>query len=374
MPIMSEQEKKEIVERNRYYNQMSYEDKIEHATAKVLEWAETCADNGKNYAVSVGGLDSIVLLLFTRSILGEQVQGMSVSALEDKSIQRIHKELGVVPIKPGMSFVRILNTVGFPIYSKQIAKDLEHLQIPKKEADFRKTYYNHALMTGETGPWGGFRQSEGMKMDDSLLELFGGEWADHRPDLNCKCANFKVSAQCCEIMKEAPSRQYQEEHNIWPFLGLMQVEGGQRRFSLRKYGCNYVGKESQRSCPFNYFSRQDLLTLALDLKAPVPEIYGEIVMDSDGKLRTTKAQRTGCVMCGFGIHLESRPHRFDRLYMRNPKEWEFWMEKCCTDDDDTKYGWGRVLDYIGVKWRQPWQPDMVEGQINIFDYLGAISN
>lgn len=372
MPMMEQSEKDEIIERNRYYNQMSYEDKIDIATQRVVEWAEICADAGKNYAVSVGGLDSIVLLLFVRSILGEKTRGISVSSLEDPSIQRIHKQLNVEPIKPGMHFNEVLNTVGFPVFSKQIAKDLEHLQIPQKDADFRKQYYNHALMTGETGPWGGFRQSEGMKMDDRLLELFGGEWADHRPDLECKCAPFKVSAQCCEIMKEAPSREYQEKHNIYPFLGLMQVEGGQRRFSLRRYGCNYVGKGTARSCPFNYFSRQDLLTLALDLKAPVPEIYGEIVME-DGKLKTSKAQRTGCVICGFGLHLESRPHRFDRLYMRNPKGWDYWMNNCCKDDDGTPYGWGRVCDYIGVEWRDPdhwWlNKGQITGQMNIFDYM-----
>lgn len=375
MPTMKEAEKQEIIERNKYYNQMNYEDKIDIATQRVVEWAEICADAGKNYAVSVGGLDSIVLLTFVRGILGKDTRGISVSGLEDPSIQKIHRQLGVEVIKPGMNFSEVLNTVGFPVYSKQIAKDLEHLQIPQKDADFRKQYYNHALMTGETGPWGGFKQSEGMKMPDDLLEKFGGEWGDHRPDLCCKCAPFKVSAQCCEIMKEEPSRRYQEEHNIYPFLGLMQVEGGQRRFSLRRYGCNYVGKGTARSCPFNYFSRQDLLTLALDLKVPIPEIYGEIVMDENGKLRTTKAQRTGCVICGFGLHLESRPHRFDRLYMRNPKGWEYWMNSCCMDEDGTKYGWGRVCDYIGVEWRDPehwWlHKGQVEGQMNIYDYLEA---
>lgn len=56
-------------------------------------------------------------------------------------------------------------------------------------------------------------------------------------------------------------------------------------------------------------------------------------------------------MCGFGIHMEERPHRFDRLRERNPKEWEFYMYKCCTDPETgEKYGWGRVLDYIGVGW------------------------
>lgn len=63
MKRQTEEERKEIIERNAYYNSMTYEDKVDHATARVLEWVETCADHGKNYAVSVGGLDSIVLLV-----------------------------------------------------------------------------------------------------------------------------------------------------------------------------------------------------------------------------------------------------------------------------------------------------------------------
>ena len=113
------------------------------------------------------------------------------------------------------------------------------------------------------------------------------------------------------------------------------------------HGCNYISAGTKRSCPFAIFSRQDLLQLALDLQVPVPEIYGEIARDADGTLRTTKAQRTGCSMCGFGIHMEKRPHRFDRLWERNPKEWEMWMNHVMQDDRGNWYGWGRVLDYIG---------------------------
>jgi len=50
-------------------------------------------------------------------------------------------------------------------------------------------------------------------------------------------------------------------------------------------------------------------------------------------------------MCGFGIHIEKRPHRFDWLREDNPKEWHFWMYTM---------GWGAVLDYIGVKWEEPY--------------------
>lgn len=119
-----------------------------------------------------------------------------------------------------------------------------------------------------------------------------------------------------------------------------------------EHGCNYFGKTVIRSAPFAPFLRQDLLQLALDLNVPVPAIYGTIERKEDGTLYTTKTQRTGCQMCGFGVHLEKRPHRFDKLRESNEKEWEFWMYRCCTDQDTgEKYGWGRVLDYIGVEWR-----------------------
>ena len=131
-----------------------------------------------------------------------------------------------------------------------------------------------------------------------------------------------------------------------------------------------IGK-TKRSCPFATFLRQDILTLAQEMDAwyhqhahmfpgpaldtIVPAIYGKIRADEYGKLYTTDAQRTGCSMCGFGIHMEDRPHRFDLLWERNPKEWDMWMNHVCQDADGNWYGWGHVLDYIGVKWRNPQQ-------------------
>ena len=66
--------------------------------------------------------------------------------------------------------------------------------------------------------------------------------------------------------------------------------------------------------------------------------------------------------------LEKRPHRFDRLRERNEKEWEFWMYKCCTDPETgEKYGWGRVLDYIGVEWEDRYV-DWEKQQMSIYDF------
>lgn len=316
---------------------LPYEGKVALAESRVFDWRTVCTEYGKRYAVSVGGLDSITLLAFVREVLHEDVDGISISSLEDKSIQAVHREMHVKVIKPLKSKTQVIREFGFPIISKQTSAKISRLQVPGDTSPIIKAY-----MTGEEGAWGKFKTNPRFKIPDKWVRLFGGLYSEFRPDLDCQIAPFKVSDQCCFWLKEEPARLYQEEHNIWPFLGLMQSEGGRRQYSLRMHGCNYVGETTARSCPFNFFTRQDLLQLALDLHVHVPEIYGEIVRDPDGTLRTTKAQRTGCSMCGYGIHLDKRPHHFDRLYETNPDEWRYWMYKV---------GWGEVLDYIGVGWR-----------------------
>lgn len=354
----TEEQKRERLAKNAQYMAMPYEAKVCLARQRIWEWYDECRRNDKDYAVSVGGLDSITLLCLVREELGADTKGVSVSVLEDKSIQEVHKQLGVIAIKPLKSKIQILQEYGFPVISKLNAAKIERLQTPGDTSPIIKAY-----MTGYTGPWGGFGYNARFKLPDTYVELFGGLYGHFRPDLNCKCAPFKVSDKCCYWLKELPAAQYQQEHNIWPFLGLMQSEGGRRQYSLRNHGCNYIGQTTARSCPLNYFTRQDLLQLALDLNVPVPEIYGQIVRDLDGTLRTTKAQRTGCSMCGFGIHLDRRPHHFDLLREQNPQEWEFWMYRCVTDETGT-YGWGRVLDWIGVGWKNDWRTECV-GQMGM---------
>ena len=104
------------------------------------------------------------------------------------------------------------------------------------------------------------------------------------------------------------------------------------------------------------------------VKSIIPAIYGEIKGDFNGNLRTTKAQRTGCSMCGFGIHLEKRPHRFDREREENKREWEYLMYRLVKDaDTGEEYGWGKVLDYIGVEWK-----DIPPVQMTLLDFPGVM--
>lgn len=294
-----------------------------------------------NVFCSVGGLDSITLLMFLRQYVNPDIPGVSVSSLEDSSIREVHQTFdNFVILKPLKTKVQVIREHGFPVISKDKASKIQLIQHPTEK---NKTV-RHAIMTGETGEQGGFTTratGSRMRLPQKWLDLFGGpENANYGTHYDT--APFEVSPDCCYWMKEKPCNIYTRESGRKPYMGLMASEGGQREKALMRYGCNHYGKTVTRSCPFAIFSRQDLLQLALDLDVPVPAIYGTIERDPGGKLYTTRAQRTGCNMCGFGIHIEQRPHRFDRLRQDNPKEWEFWM---------FKVGWGEVLDYIGVGWR-----------------------
>lgn len=355
--------------------------KRDHAENTAYRFFEHPEING-NAFVSVGGLDSITLLLFLRKI-GIDIPAISVSVLEDKSIQRIHQQIGVEALKPIKSKVSVIKEFGWPVLSKEIANKINLLQNP---TDKNKTV-RHAIITGETGEYGGFRTGTRMQLSHKWLEKFGGADEEGRA-LGYSAASFCVSDKCCYYLKERPCNDYAKETGRFPYMGLMASEGGRRQKALMINGCNYISKGTKRSAPFAIFSRQDVLRLALEIGTPVPEIYGkiigttergEIIQQDDLRelavsraddaaafdgitLKTTLAQRTGCSMCGFGIHLEKRPHRFDLLKKQNPAEWEFWMKHVMQDENGEWYGFGRVLDYIGVGWED--DPEM-DGQITI---------
>lgn len=366
---------------------LEYGQKVRHAREVALSFQETITATGANCHVSVGGLDSITLHYFLETI-GIYVPCISCSSLEDKTVQAVHQKIademernsarweddfepGTAPekpifhfLKPLMSKVEVIRQFGWPVLSKEIAGKIGTLQ----RASEKNATVRHAIITGETGEYGGNQKNSRMKMSQKWLEKFGGADPEGAA-LGYAAAPFLVSDRCCYYLKEKPCDNWAKEHNSYPYLGLMASEGGRRQKSLRINGCNYYSKTSTRSAPFAIFSRQDLLRLALELAVPVPAIYGSITQSADGTLYTTGAQRTGCSMCGFGIHLEKRPHRFDLLREINPDEWNFWMRHVCQNDKGEWYGWGKILDYIGVGWEDdpggnlPGQIDLLGNEI-----------
>ena len=394
------------IENFRVMQGWSYLQKVSHAEKVARTFYDRNRAEGRNVHVSVGGLDSITLHYFLEEI-GVHAPCISCSTLEGKGVQIVHRQirdemardyadweacngalpqdeidaiedpalrtdeqrrLDSIPPRPEMCFltpikpkVQVILEFGWPVLSKEIAGKIALLQNP---SDKNRTV-RHAIITGETGEYGGNQKHSRMKMSQKWLEKFGGADTEGAA-LGYATAPFKVSDRCCYYLKEKPCNDWAKAHNSVPYLGLMASEGGRRQKALMMHGCNYFGESTIRSAPFAIFDRQDLLQLAVDLHVPVPTEYGEIVRGKDGLWRTTIAQRTGCTMCGFGIHLEQRPHRFDRLRDANPSEWEFWMRHVCQDENGDWYGWGRVLDYIGVEWEN--EPGQIAGQLSFEEF------
>ena len=348
---------------------LPYEFKRNYAYTRAWEFYRECGARGLNCHVSVGGLDSIVLYLFLRSI-GITVPAISVSSMEPPGNRQIHKALGVISLQPsvradGTRWTRqkILQEYGFPAISKSVAEKVETLQNPTE----KNKKYRHEIVTGEK--LDGESVSRRLRLAKKWCELFaGGE--NERLGMHYKIAPpaVKLSDKCCYYLKEKPCKDWAKKNNSVPYMGLMASEGGRREVSLMLHGCNYFGARTIRSCPFAIFGRQDLLRLALEMEdwyqehweelgaeihldTIVPEAYGVIAKREDGTLYTTKAQRTGCDVCGFGAHMEPRPNRYDRMLAENPVKWDYWMHRCCTDEQGQPYGWGVVLDYCGIPWR-----------------------
>ncbi|MCM1004522.1 MAG: hypothetical protein NC408_09310, partial [Candidatus Gastranaerophilales bacterium] len=91
----------------RVKQQLPYEQKVAYAEIRAWEFYRECGKRDLNCHVSVGGLDSITLYLFLQ-LIGIKVPAVSVSFLEDKSIQKIHEQFGIIRLKPLKSKVQII--------------------------------------------------------------------------------------------------------------------------------------------------------------------------------------------------------------------------------------------------------------------------
>lgn len=103
---------------------MPYEFKVNYARIRAWEFYNECGKRDLDCYVSVGGLDSITLFFFLKSI-GIDVPAVSVSSLEDVSIQKIHKQIGVISLPPAVradgtrwNKQKLIQEFGFPVLSK----------------------------------------------------------------------------------------------------------------------------------------------------------------------------------------------------------------------------------------------------------------
>ena len=158
-------------------------------------------------------------------------------------------------------------------------------------------------------------------------------------------APFKISNQCCNIMKKKPAHIFNKESGLIPIIGTMACESVLRQKEWLRAGCNAFDNENPNSKPLSFWTEQDVLRYIKEFNIPYPSVYGEIKQNEKGEYYTTGCDRTGCVFCGYGCHLR-QDHRFERLKETHPKLYEYCMKPW----DKGGLGMKEVLDYIGVKY------------------------
>lgn len=189
-------------------------------------------------------------------------------------------------------------------------------------------------------------------------------------------APFCVSDKCCYVMKKKPAQQYQKDTGRKPILGTMANESSMRYASWLKNGCNAFTSKNPSSQPLMFWTKQDVLHYIKKYNVPYCSVYGDIVIketdpevmngqinmidflqdyEPQDTLTTTGCDRTGCIFCMYGCHLEKEPNRFQMLKQTHPRQYEYCIgggEMVDGKWEPTKdgLGLGYVLDYIGVKY------------------------
>lgn len=256
------------------------------------------------------------------------------TGLEYPEIQKFAmSQKNVIMIRPEMRFDEVLKTYGYPVISKEISQKVHDANVARRKGNEN----SYAL-----------RQFNGTYVDtNGKRSMFNCEkWAFLLD------AEFDISHKCCDVMKKRPAHKYSKETGRMPIIGTMADESMLRRQTWMKYGCNSFDGSNPSSKPMSFWTEQDVLRYIKEYEIPYCSIYGDII-EENGRLKTTGKNRTGCVFCGFGAHVEKEPNRFQKLKKSHPNQYRYCIGGGKHVDgrwqpNKEGLGLGRVLDYIKV--------------------------
>lgn len=238
-------------------------------------------------------------------------------------------EINLVIVKPEMTFKQVIEKVGYPIGSKKIARMIYDCKHPTEKNEATRKLY----MTG-------------VKRDGTISKAFklSKRWM---PLIDSK---FEVSDKCCEIMKKNPTKEFEKETGMKGIVGTMACESNSRKETWMQYGCNAFEARRPQSKPLSFWTEQDILEYIVTYNLPYASVYGDIIgigkengcvfnkddlksiIKTEGEiphyiqLKTTGCQRTGCMFCMFGCHLEKQPNRFQMMKETHPKVYDYCMK------------------------------------------------
>lgn len=309
------------------------------------------------YVSFSGGKDSTVLLHIVRQMYPDIEAVFVNTGLEYPEIQSFVKSFDNVTIlRPKMRFDEVIRKYGYPFIGKKQADTILGARI-----SLRKGVYSLRLMEC------GVSIEEANKMG---LELPSKEMLN-RYFTACKNSkyvmkkykpllfvDFEISHYCCNVMKKKPMHDFQKHYDKFPITAQIAEESMLREAAWLKNGCNAFEAKHKVSNPMSFWTNQDIFRYIKQNDLPIASVYGEVVTHNDddgfnyakplcedcGKLCTTGCDRTGCIFCGFGAHLEKGESRFERLKRTHLRQYEYCMGGGAYDTDGlwkpTKEGLG----------------------------------
>lgn len=325
---------------------------------KPSEWIEA-EWPGAVYVSFSGGKDSTVLKHIVDSMYDDVPALFVNTGLEYPEIQKFAmSQKNVVTVRPEMRFDEVIKNYGYPVISKEVSQTVCEA---RKNVETGKYTYRLKKLNGEAVDKDGNPSQYNIPQYKYLLD-----------------SPFLISHKCCDVMKKKPAKLYEKQTGRKPMIATMASESRLRYTKWMKFGCNAFEQIRPTSQPLSFWTEQDVLHYIKKYDVPYCPVYGDIqikqVVDNDrvyegqinmidylgcyepeDTLETTGCDRTGCIFCMFGCHLEKEPNRFQRLKETHPRQYEY----CINGGEmvDGKWqpnkeglGLGHVLDYIGVKY------------------------
>lgn len=310
---------------------MTLDDKIRFTERRIYEWIKEFGEDGCYISFS-GGKDSTVLLDIVRNIYPNIEAVFVDTGLEYPEIKKFVKtKSNVTWLRPKISFKDVIEKFGYPIISKEVSECVDQA---RKALTTGKHPYRLAKLMGTAKDKDGNKSMYNQEKWKFLLD-----------------APFKISNKCCNVMKKKPAHDYHKKTGKVPFIATMAEESRIRKQQYLKQGCNGFNNKIPTSTPIAFWTEQDVLQYLYEKKIPYASVYGDILKQD--KYYTTGCNRTGCMFCGFGCHLDKYPNRFQKLAETHPIQYKYVMNDL---------GFKDVLNFINVDI----QPRVDKAQCKLF--------
>lgn len=289
--------------------------KIAKTKARIKEWVDFYGIDGVYISFS-GGKDSTVLLHIARQLYPSIEAVFVDTGLEYPEVRAFVKTFDNVTIlRPAMRFDDIIKKYGYPLISKEVS---ECVSQGKKALKSNKYLYRLQKLLGTA------LDKQGRK------SLFNKE--KYAPLLY---VDFNLSNLCCNVMKKKPVYDFFKLTNKHPITAQITEESLLRKQQWLKNGCNGFSMKKPISNPMSFWTEQDIYLYIKENHISIASVYGDVVYKGNdgllyqdclyggGELCTTGCNRTGCIFCAFGAHLEKGESRFQRLKRTHPRLYEY---------------------------------------------------